>query len=247
MNLLRPPPANLSGRHANRGSVFITATLRADRLARMASPVIASGVLGSRQKNCNSCVQTKRRCDRRTPVCSRCAEKNTTCVYGKARAPNRNEQHDIRPSSQAGVLPFNSPDVSLFDFVSPFEAGCFDSLHMNSVPVPPGSAPQSVPTAFVGEDISMDSFIEFVGNENPPSPDRCLVPADQNLAIDRPGTPADEEITNSYQKMASFCVSPGQIRFIERKWLYCSGKLNSVRMTFNLGIYTTPKRLCTTQ
>lgn len=213
----------------------------------MASPVIASGVLGSRQKNCNNCVQTKRRCDRRTPVCSRCAEKNTPCVYGKARAPNRNEQQDIRPNSQAGVLPFNSPDVSLFDFVSPFEAGCFDGLHMNSVPDPSGSAPQPVPTAFVGEDISMDNFIEFVRNEDPSSPDRWLVPADQNLAIDRPGTPADEEITNSYQKMAPFCVSTGQVQFTMCKWVYCSGKLNNVRMTFNLGISTTPKRLCTTQ
>lgn len=213
----------------------------------MASPVIASGVLGSRQKNCNSCVQTKRRCDRRSPVCSRCAEKNTPCVYGKARAPNRNEQQDIRPSSQAGVLPFNSPDVSLFDYVSPFEAGCFDGLRMNSVPDPPGSAPQPVPTAFVNEDISMDNFIEFVRNEDPSSAGRWLVPADQNLAIDRPGTPADEEITNSYQKMASFCVSPGQIRFFMCKWVHCSGKLNNVRMMFNLGISTTPKRLCTTQ
>lgn len=175
----------------------------------MTSPVIASGVLGSRQKNCNSCVQTKRRCDRRTPVCSRCAEKNTPCVYGKARAPNRNEQQDIRPSSQAAALQFSTPDVSLFDFVSPFEAGCFDSLHMNPVPESPGSTTRPVSTAFVSEDISMDNFMQFVRNEDPSSPDRWLVPADHNLAIDRPGTPADEEITNSYQKMAPFCVSPG--------------------------------------
>lgn len=183
----------------------------------MTSPVFASGVLGSRQKNCNSCVQTKRRCDRRTPVCSRCAEKNTPCVYGKARAPNRNEQQDIQPSSQAAALQFSTPDDSLFDFVSPFEAGCFDRLHMNSVPIPPGSVAQPAPTAFVSEDISMDNFVEFVRDENPPSADRWLVPAEQSLAIDRPGTPADEEIMSSYQKMASFCVSPGRIQFITRK------------------------------
>lgn len=40
----------------------------------------------SRQKNCNGCVTAKRRCDRRTPVCSRCVEKMIPCSYGKPAA-----------------------------------------------------------------------------------------------------------------------------------------------------------------
>ena len=35
----------------------------------------------SRRKNCNACVWSKRRCDKRTPRCTRCAEKNFSCVY----------------------------------------------------------------------------------------------------------------------------------------------------------------------
>ncbi|KAL0936462.1 C6 zinc finger domain protein [Colletotrichum truncatum] len=35
----------------------------------------------SRQKSCNACVRSKRRCDKRTPRCTRCAEKNFSCVY----------------------------------------------------------------------------------------------------------------------------------------------------------------------
>ncbi|KAL1875240.1 hypothetical protein Daus18300_003311 [Diaporthe australafricana] len=35
----------------------------------------------SRRKNCNACVWSKRRCDKRTPRCTRCAAKNFTCVY----------------------------------------------------------------------------------------------------------------------------------------------------------------------
>jgi len=35
----------------------------------------------SRQKSCNACVRSKRRCDKRTPRCTRCAEKKVDCVY----------------------------------------------------------------------------------------------------------------------------------------------------------------------
>ncbi|KAK1497445.1 hypothetical protein CTAM01_07715 [Colletotrichum tamarilloi] len=35
----------------------------------------------SRQKSCNACVRSKRRCDKRTPRCTRCSEKNFSCVY----------------------------------------------------------------------------------------------------------------------------------------------------------------------
>lgn len=35
----------------------------------------------SRQKSCNACVRSKRRCDKRTPRCTRCSEKNFACVY----------------------------------------------------------------------------------------------------------------------------------------------------------------------
>lgn len=45
----------------------------------------------SRQKSCNACVRSKRRCDKRTPRCARCAEKNFACVY-----------QNLPPSAAAG-------------------------------------------------------------------------------------------------------------------------------------------------
>ena len=80
---------------------------------------------------------------------------------------------------------------------------------MDSLPDAHGPASQPVPCAFVSRDVSVDAFMDFVGNGDPSSPDRWLVPIDETLLIERSGTPADEEITNSYQKMASFCV--GQV------------------------------------
>lgn len=180
----------------------------------MASPAVAAGVQGSRQKNCNSCVQTKRRCDRRTPVCSRCAEKKIPCAYGKARVSGHTKHQEVQSNLHTEALELGSPSVSLFDSVPPFEVGCFDGLPMDSSLDVPGPVSQSGPSPFVAEDVPMDNFLNFLPNDNLSIPDRWLIPVDDNVAIERPGTPADEEINNSYEKMASFCVSQGQILFI---------------------------------
>lgn len=40
-------------------------------------------VAASRQKSCNACVRGKRKCDKKTPRCTRCAAKGLECVYQK--------------------------------------------------------------------------------------------------------------------------------------------------------------------
>lgn len=217
-DLLRHPPLQPSRAPCNQ-RLGLHRRNTEGQLYMMASPAVAAGVLGSRQKNCNSCVQTKRRCDRRTPVCSRCAEKKIPCAYGKARVSNHTGNQDTRPNPDTEVLQLGSPSLSLFESVPPFDVGCFHSLAVNSSSDVPGPALQSVPSAFVDEDISMDSFMDFVHNDDPSIPDRWLVPVDDNIVIERPGTPADEEITNSYQKMAPFCVSQGQMLFFMREYV----------------------------
>ncbi|KAK6948456.1 hypothetical protein Daesc_010222 [Daldinia eschscholtzii] len=50
----------------------------------------------SRQKSCNGCVRSKRRCDQRLPACSNCTKKRRLCIYGR--------QSDTRlHSNPAGV------------------------------------------------------------------------------------------------------------------------------------------------
>ncbi|KAF6810737.1 C6 zinc finger domain protein [Colletotrichum sojae] len=56
----------------------------------------------SRQKSCNACVRSKRRCDKRTPRCTRCAEKNFSCVYQNLPPPAAGPDGGSRTSS-AGV------------------------------------------------------------------------------------------------------------------------------------------------
>lgn len=43
----------------------------------------ASAPAATRQKSCNACVRGKRRCDKRSPRCTRCAAKGLDCVYQK--------------------------------------------------------------------------------------------------------------------------------------------------------------------
>ncbi|CEI64937.1 hypothetical protein FVEN_g3433 [Fusarium venenatum] len=46
----------------------------------------------SRQKSCNACVRGKRKCDKKTPRCTRCAAKGLDCVY--QRLPPGTSFHD---------------------------------------------------------------------------------------------------------------------------------------------------------
>ncbi|PTB61313.1 hypothetical protein BBK36DRAFT_122468, partial [Trichoderma citrinoviride] len=56
------------------------------------------GGAASRQKSCNACVRGKRRCDKRTPRCTRCAAKGLDCVY----------QRQPPPSSASSALPLQT-------------------------------------------------------------------------------------------------------------------------------------------
>ncbi|KAL7944772.1 hypothetical protein V8C42DRAFT_80924 [Trichoderma barbatum] len=62
------------------------------KLDRMSS----DGGAASRQKSCNACVRGKRRCDKRTPRCTRCATKGLDCVYQRQPPPISQQQQSQR-------------------------------------------------------------------------------------------------------------------------------------------------------
>ncbi|UKZ62318.1 uncharacterized protein TrAtP1_003569 [Trichoderma atroviride] len=70
------------------------------------------GSAASRQKSCNACVRGKRRCDKRTPRCTRCAAKGLDCVYQRQpqQQPQQSQQqhpqqlqHQHQQQSPAGA------------------------------------------------------------------------------------------------------------------------------------------------
>ncbi|KAI1422543.1 hypothetical protein F5Y12DRAFT_609193 [Xylaria sp. FL1777] len=163
----------------------------------------------SRQKNCNSCVQAKRRCDRRTPICSRCVEKKTACVYSKPKKPKMSRQpgkNAREPAPHAEAPSLQNPPYS------PLNLPCLSSFAMNysesmSTSFPPEviveSAPQPNHDAASSSNISMDAFMQFIENGTLSSSDQWLIRADDDYLPERPLTPAGKEIMAGYSKMAA--------------------------------------------
>ena len=73
------------------------------------SPSRPDRVSASRQKSCNACVRGKRRCDKRTPNCTRCAARGLDCVY--QRLPPSSNMADM-PTMADFDLNFDMEGVS---------------------------------------------------------------------------------------------------------------------------------------
>jgi hypothetical protein len=176
-----------------------------------ASPSAAALASASRQKNCNSCVQTKRRCDRRTPVCSRCVEKKLRCVYGKTKEDSRRalHQYDTRPSptfipfelensAAAAAAAATTVACSVFPPDMSLDMGFFESMASDAQT---GLAEPTLVTP------GMDSFMNAITAGDSTPQDQWLIETDQEIYDDRPSTPAGQDVESSYSHMATFCVS----------------------------------------
>ncbi|KAI8946470.1 hypothetical protein F4801DRAFT_593362 [Xylaria longipes] len=164
----------------------------------MAGSAVAAGadVAASRQKNCNSCVQAKRRCDRRTPVCSRCVEKKLACiyVYSKPRTASRPKKRAREPTP-CTETPLDFTDLSFdMDYLEDMPTGFHTDVAVESTP-------HSIQDTVFGSDISMDTFMHLIGNSSSSSSDHWLISPEEDQLSQRPSTPADEEVTRGYQQM----------------------------------------------
>ncbi|RYP82956.1 hypothetical protein DL770_005469 [Monosporascus sp. CRB-9-2] len=176
----------------------------------MEDSTATEGLPKSRQKNCNRCVQARRRCDRRTPICSRCAEKKIACIYGKAKVasqPDREEFEPPFPSTErlafgspacAPFAPVRSPDVNYLG-IMPTDS------QLGAATTSTESMQNHVMDASIDGGIPTDLFIDLMGNSITPTQDQWLVEIEQEPMTERPSSPVDEESVRSYEKMAGFC------------------------------------------
>ncbi|KAK0628506.1 hypothetical protein B0T17DRAFT_614411 [Bombardia bombarda] len=219
----------------------------------------------SRQKSCNACVKSKRRCDKRAPVCTRCAERREICVYAKRRRsssggtspePGRRQRNfldfdelvatgsssnradlDTSSSGGGGGLSYtttayastanSAADRSPFSMdplphSSSIEFDFLDLLNQDH-PLPNPATSVSYPAPLSAAVVdgngdacadmgmhNIDPFLNFMGNSidaaSGSSSDMWLVQTEQpGLLVERPGTPADEEIQSAYEKMDALC------------------------------------------
>ena len=178
----------------------------------MEDSTATDGLPKSKQKNCNSCVQAKRRCDRRTPICSRCAEKKIACIYGKTTV----DREPFDPSSPSmGWLAFGSPACSPFAPGQSPDVNYFGIMPMDPQYGVATNATESLQNylmdATIDGNIPMDPFVNPMDDSITPTQDQWLVQNEQRPVTERPGSPADEEITRAYKKMTDFCVRPIQL------------------------------------
>lgn len=176
----------------------------------MGHTTAVAGNAASRQKNCNACVQAKRRCNRRAPVCSRCVEKKVACIYEKTRAA---------VSSQPGNENFEvEPYMESLDFAHSFSPGLsLDPDFLGAMPTDfqTGTAtaeplPSSVMDATRSGDAHIDPLMWLFDGDMTVDKDQWLISSDPEPTTDRPNSPAAGGTLLAYQKMSKFCVSPVQ-------------------------------------
>ncbi len=175
----------------------------------------------SRQKNCNNCVQAKRRCDRRTPICSRCVEKKTTCVYSKSKTAHRSGKNTREPAAYTETLPLESPAYSPLNIPGlSFDMNYPESISTGFHPeVAVEPTPQSNHDTVSSRNISMDTFMHFIENNTSSPSDQWLIRTEEDHIPERPATPAEEEVVTAYSKMVA-CVSRSNELLSRRPKLY---------------------------
>ncbi|KAI1159644.1 hypothetical protein F5B18DRAFT_655445 [Nemania serpens] len=153
-----------------------------------------------RQKNCDSCVQAKRRCDRRTP-CARCVEKKTTCIYSKSKTATRLGKHAREPTPCTEILSLETPTYSPLN-VSDLS---FDLEYLENIPTGfhAGNAHESTIQAPNNSgDSFMDTFMQFTGSTGSSSSNQWFIRTEESHLPERPATPTDGEVVRAWDKMA---------------------------------------------
>jgi hypothetical protein len=163
--------------------------------------------LSTRQKNCNTCVQSKRRCDRQTPICSRCAERDVPCTYGKPKKRKLDA-----PSTFTEIVSPPSPSAIWFDPGIALDMGYLENpiLESQSESTYHAATSDMFSHRLISNNISMGVFDSSESaNTSYPSSTHvgALIPEECDQPYLRSGSPIDDEILRSWEKMGIFCVS----------------------------------------
>ncbi|KAF4978028.1 hypothetical protein FZEAL_5535 [Fusarium zealandicum] len=110
----------------------------------------------SRQKSCNACVRGKRKCDKRTPRCTRCAAKGLDCVYQRLPAGASFHDEDIDGGSRMDSISDEVPDFDMnFDINNLGTTSASASANTSSTS---NATPESLGTSV---SINLDSPLDF--------------------------------------------------------------------------------------
>ncbi|KAF5237567.1 hypothetical protein FANTH_10758 [Fusarium anthophilum] len=114
----------------------------------------------TKQKSCFACVETKRRCDKRYPSCSRCLDRESVCTYPslpRRQPPDFNEA-EAAPDMGFGDIwtaPADANSLALVGELSePWLLDPVFSTNLNCVSIPSWPPPLSDPSSLPGSSSS---------------------------------------------------------------------------------------------
>lgn len=119
-------------------------------------------VAASRQKSCNACVRGKRKCDKKTPRCTRCAAKGLDCVYQKLPPGAAFHDEDLGGVSAASAVPSSSSE--LHDFDMSFDIESLDTCNSTNIntPTTATTSPESLQQQTTSvPSMTLDSNLDF--------------------------------------------------------------------------------------
>ncbi|KAH6693751.1 hypothetical protein F5X68DRAFT_46838 [Plectosphaerella plurivora] len=162
----------------------------------------------TRQKNCHNCIQSKRKCDRRSPRCGRCAEKNAICTYGKARARGNPMAFLPSPSTLADTSAGVSPHYPV-PWLDPTFTVDMDILGDLGFDLQAPEAPYAhTHPAQTSLDIPVEMFdVNSNDAAHFATPTTCTRedPKPSECNPQRPGSPVGEAVMKCYESMGDTC------------------------------------------
>ena len=124
-------------------------------MSRKAPKLDENASASTRQKSCNTCVKGKRRCDKRSPRCSRCAAKGLDCVYQKLPPGAMSSMPATSAAPPPNLSRSTTVSVSdVTDMVPDLEMSGFD---MDSYGMRSDTSPESLQT---DPGLQLDSSLE---------------------------------------------------------------------------------------
>lgn len=167
----------------------------------------AGALTKSKQKSCYSCVQSKRRCDRRAPTCSRCAKQRLDCTYGKVTSRNSG------PDDDSSMPPSTTPPPAALVSQSPPLSFMLDPMRLDpqlafALTVDASRGIESLDAGIIDDPSVGSLFPELIDRNMTLPREQWLVQVgEQGLQNSEPaGSTAEEELVRDCSDQAVYIV-----------------------------------------
>ncbi|KAI1734774.1 hypothetical protein F4680DRAFT_437373, partial [Xylaria scruposa] len=172
----------------------------------------------SRQRNCNACVRSKRRCDKGQPACGRCVKQRYPCVYGGRRRTETAFGESADATFSLGGIADPAPNSCVFMSAS----GAIPTMLGTDMDLPPDA------TFHLNSDFS--SLLAAMPENNSFLPNPWASPFTESSSTPREKT----LVRKDYSKMTPMCddYAPWQLADPSTKAAFTLSMLKNLHVKF---------------